>query len=395
MIDGIKTYCVLSNFLHWKEETGIEFNVTMNEDTGEVKQITRPDKKSGLSYTKIEHKGKFETYELTINEITHTGNKTKYILTIEGSLHKNHFDGENYKRFTFTDLCNQIDYLCLNLHLNPIQCKFKTFEYGFNLPVKFKPIEYLENNLMSYKGKQFERFKTKSKVLIGYDTRLSEYRIKLYDKGLQHNLKYQLMRFEKAYNKMTSPKRIGIFTLADLTKLAFLKGLQKELLQAWNKVLLFDSTVFKYKNLPVQDENFLLKCQGINFWKKFKNTSSRKYNKDKFQNLLLKYGIKGNIHNEVKELLINEFKNCTLLPNVKREVENQKPYTFTVNIEGKTVQSLEKVMQRGGNDFTAKSKTKATDMIKSKLTSTTNPVTNSPFFIRPCYLCYYPKSINT
>lgn len=323
MIDGIKISYNLTDFPQWKEDTDISFNVTTNEDTGEVKQIIRNDRKTGLLYTSIEHRAKFETYQLTVNEITHTEKKTKYILTIKGSIHKNHFDGKNYSRFTFPDLCSQIEYLCLNLHLNAKKCILKNFEYGLNLPVKFNPIKYLENNLINFKGKGFDRMKTESEISIGYDCRLSEYKIKIYDKGLQHDLPQYLMRFEKAYKKMTSPKNIGIYSFADLTKLNFLKELQKDLLQAWGEVLLFDNTVFENNSLPVKDKIFLLQCKNSNFWKDFKNTSSRKYNKDKMKGLLLKYGSNGNVQNEVKEFLIKEFKNCTLLPSVENEAKNK------------------------------------------------------------------------
>ena len=352
MIDGIKISYDLPNFPQWKENTGISFNTTVNEDTGEVKQLTRNDKKTGLPYTSIEHRAKFETYQLTVNEIAHTGKKTKYILTIVGSLHKNHFGGKNYRRFTFPDLCSQINYFCLNLHLDANRCIIKNFEYGLNLPVNFNPIEYLENNLISYKGKGFDRLKTESQNSIGYDCLLIEYRIKIYDKGLQHGLPMYLMRFERAYKKMTSPKKMGIYTLADLTKPYILKKLQNELLQAWDEVLLFDNTAIDNIDLPVKDENFLLRYRNAKLWKTFKNRTGRKRNKDKFQNLLFKYGSNGNARNEVKELLNGEFKMCTILPgaklneeiknvtvlpSIKNEAGKSKCYGFTVNIDSKTV----------------------------------------------------------
>ena len=352
MIDGIKISYELSNFLQWKEDTGISFNVTTNIDTGELKQTTRPDKLTGLPYTSIEHRVKFKTYQLTVNEITHTGKKTKYILNIEGSLHKNHFGGANFSRFTFGDLCSQIDYLCINLHLNANKCILKNFEYGFNLPVKFNPIDYLQNNLINYKGKPFDRFKTENQISIGYDCRLTEYKIKIYDKGLQNDLPQYLMRFEKAYKKMTSPKKIGIYTLADLTKPHFLKMIQKELLQAWDEVFLFDDTMLANVNLSDKDKIFLLKGKDPKFWETFKNRTGRQRNKDKFQKLLLKYGSNGNVQNEVKDLLNDEFKMCMVLtgPNLNEEIENvtvlqgaksevNKPecYGLTVNINSKTV----------------------------------------------------------
>lgn len=366
MIDFIKISYDLPNFLQWKEDTGMSFNGTVNFDNGEVKQISRNDKKTGLPYTSIEHRTKFKTYQLTVNEVTHTGKKTKYILTIEGSLHKNHFGGQNYSRFTFPDLCSQINYLCLNLRLNAEKCILKNFEYGLNLAVDFNPIEYLGNNLINFRGKGFDRMKTESQTSIGYDCRLSEYRIKIYDKGLQHSLPQYLMRFEKAYKKMTSTKRIGIYTLADLTKPYFLMMLQKELLQAWNNVLLFDSTMLVNVSISEKDKIFLLQCQHPKFWESFKNRTDRKRKKDEFQNLLLKYGSNGNVQNEVKELLNEEFKSCmilpgpklnveiknvTVLPGVKSEVNKLECYGFTVNIDSKTVTPAKRYCKGCGKEL--------------------------------------------
>lgn len=337
MIDGIKISYELPNFQQWKEVTGITFNATINEDTGAIKQITRNDNKTGLHYTSIEHRAKFETYELTVNEITHTSKKTKYIVNISGSLHKNHFGGKNYSRFTFADLCTEINYLCLNLHLNAANCILKTFEYGLNLPVKFAPYEYLENNLISYNGKKLQEFETDSLLKIGFVCRLSEYRIKLYDKGLQHDLNFPLMRFEKAYKKLTSPKKLGIYTLDDLTKPNILKELQNELLEAWDKVFLFDSSLLTNVNLSDKEKIYLHHCRDPKFWKKTINRNQRKRNKNKYNDLLLRYGSNKNTHNEVKELLKQEFKMCTVLPTVKSEAEKQNVYGFTVNIDCKTV----------------------------------------------------------
>lgn len=338
MVDGIKISYVLPNFQQWKDETGISFNITINEDTGEVKgSIPRPDKKTGLPYTSIEHRGRFETYQLTVKETTHTGKKTKYILTISGSLHKNHFGGQNYSRFTFPDLYSQINYLCLKLHLNAEKCNLKNFEYGFNLPVKYNPIEVLDNDLISYKYKPFSRMKTENQISIGYESRLSEYRIKIYDKGLQHNLPDHLMRFEKAFSKMTLPKKFKIRTLADLVKSDNLKKLQTDLLNAWNNVFLFDSSLLINVDLTEKERLFLLKCRDPKFWKKIKYPTTRQRKREKFNRLILKYGSNQNIHAEIKELLQHEFKMCMVLPSVKNETVKQSVYDFTVKIESKII----------------------------------------------------------
>lgn len=357
MIDGIKISYVLPNFQKWKDETGISFNTTINEDTGEVKGSTpRPDHKTGLPYTSIEHRGRFETYQLTVKETTHTGKKTKYILTISGSLHKNHFGGQNYSRFTFPNLYSQINYLCLKLHLNAEKCNLKNFEYGFNLPVKFSPIEFLDNDLIRYQLKPFDRMKTESLISIGYESRLSEYRIKIYDKGLQHNLSQHLMRFEKAFNKMTLPKKLKIHTLADLTKPNLLKKLQNDLLNAWNNVFLFDSSLLINVDLTDKEKLFLLQCRDPKFWEKIKHPTTRQRKREKFNRLNLKYGSNQNIHAEIKKSLQHEFEMCMVLPGVKNEAVKQNVYDFTVNIESKIIHIQKRYCKGCGKELNPKQK---------------------------------------
>ena len=116
--------------------------------------------------------------------------------------------------------------------------------------------------------------------------------------------------------------------------------------------------------MPVKDENFLLKYKDPKFWKTFKNRTARQRNKDKFTGLLLKYGSNGNVHNEVKELLNDEFKMCTVLPgvnvnerfknvtdlpSVKSEAKTPECYGFTVNINGKTVTPEKRYCKGCGN----------------------------------------------
>jgi hypothetical protein len=349
MIDGFKTSYLLPNFPDWKEKTGIRFNATVNEDTGEVKEIVRNNKKTGLSYTSIEHRATFETYQLTVNEITHTGKKTKFILNITGSLHKNHFGGKNHSRFTFADLCSQIEYLCRNLHLNANKCILKTLEYGFNLPVNFAPFEYLNNNIISFKLKEFQKFETDSLKSIGFNCRLNEYWIKLYDKGLQHDLNVPLLRFEKAYKKLTTPKKFGISTLDDLTKSDTIKRLQNELLEAWDDVFLFDETALINLSISQKEKIELLEYRDPRYLLKIKNRNSRKLKKDRCKGLLLKYGSNGKVHSEIKELLIKEFKKCTVLPSVEKRAEKPKEYGLTIKINSKTVPIEKRYCKGCGN----------------------------------------------
>lgn len=77
--------------------------------------------------------------------------------------------------------------------------------------------EFLNRNLISYKGNTFNRYTPdKNGVCLGFICELSQYSVKVYDKGKQNNLPYDLMRFELRFLKMQKLKALGIKHVSDL-----------------------------------------------------------------------------------------------------------------------------------------------------------------------------------
>lgn len=347
MIDGITIRYQIKDFEAWKEAVNPSLFLSVGSDTGEVRTKKR------INTTTITHRGKFETYDIIVKEVTNeaTGKKSFY-LTIKGSIHKNHYQGSNYLPFTWQDLQEQINHLCKNLWINPNEAQIHTLEVGLNICTPFEVTPFLNRNIISYKGNSFNRYTPDRKgVCLGIFCQLSQYAVKIYDKGLQFNLPENLMRFELRYLKMQFLNSKGIKYLSDLQKIAKIDNLKEILFKAWNEVLIFDISG-TIKNLPIKQSEIDLLTNGKNpkFWEGLKETISGdqyKYQTKKFKKLVAKIGENWQtiVTNLLKSEWQNLFKNYPNLPCGKTAFLPE----FTIKIKGK---NWEKERKNGEKEIT-------------------------------------------
>lgn len=343
MLDGVKIYYRINDFEAWRKASNIELFTPTDLDTGATKGKTRTI--NGSLQQTIIHRGNYETYQLTIKETIKTQVSGKrsvsYFLIIDGSLHKNYFNGANYLPFTWDCLQTELNKLETGLHLSGF-LDIVNLEIGVNIPLPFPVFPFLKNNLISYKGNQFNRYNPdKNGICLGYVCPLSQYSVKVYDKGKQFDLPDYLMRFELRYLKMQTLKERGIKHLSDLTDLSKVNGLLNLLLTAWDNTVLFDSSIdLKKPNIKNKDRELLKEGRRPGYWEQLKETNTRRYNhyRKKFRLLVADYG--EGWHKKIRELIKtqweNLFKNCTILPSVP----NQDLYKFTVKVKGNNVQFL-------------------------------------------------------
>ena len=334
MIDGINIKNTIKNFTEWKKAVNPSLFLSVGSDTGEVKTKKRIDT------TTTTHRGKFETFDLIVKEVTNeaTG-KQSFYLTVKGSLHKNHYQGSNYLPFTWQDLQEQINHLCQNLCINPNEAQISTLEVGLNICTPFEVTPFLNRNVISYKGNSFNRYTPdRQGVCLGkYCAQPKQYSIKIYDKGLQFDLPETLMRFEQRFLKMQPLNKKGIKYLSDLQNFKKVDSLKEILFKAWNDVLIFDIPG-NLKNLPLKQSEIELLNNGKNpkFWEQLKENSTGdkyKYQTNKFKKLVVKYG--NNSQKIVHDLLKNEWQN--LFKNYPNLPSGENPFLpeFTIKIKGK------------------------------------------------------------
>lgn len=337
MIDGITIKYKIKNFDAWRRTVNLSFdNYVDTLDTGDVRS-RKIDEKITITY-----RSKWGSFNLIVKDTLNikTG-KQSFYFTIRGSLHKNHYRGSNYIPFTFQDLQEQINHLTKSLCINPIEAQISTLEVGLNVCTPFEVTPFLNRNVISYKGNSFNRYTPdRDGVCLGIVCQLSQYAVKIYDKGLQYDLPENLMRFELRYLKMQSLNKMGIKFLSDLQDFTKVYSLQAILFQAWNDVLIYDvQGNVKKLSLKQHEIDSLIEGNNPKFWERLKETNAGdrfKNSRTKFKNLVAIHG--NNWQTIVNDLLKNEwqnlFKNYPNLPTVK----NHLLPDLTIKVNGKNGQ---------------------------------------------------------
>jgi len=335
MFDGIGIEIELLDFKKWRSQMPFEIHTPLNTDTGELKSKGNKDnsingKKGQFAIETITHTAKFETYDIVVREVIRTNKTPKYYLKVKGSLHKNWFNGSNYKRFYYYNVCSEIDKICTTLQINRLVAKVVNLEFGVNIEVDFTPHMFLEDNLINYKNNQFNQYAPdKRNKRLGFECVLSQYVVKCYDKSLQFDLDYKLMRFELKFKKMQKLKRIGIINLHDLTKIEIINKLGQLLINAWNDILLNEPLETGATNLTQLQKDLIRDANNPKYWLQLNNLSPRKlkHHRAVFKGLIVNFG-KG-YHADILEKIENEWKYLLIakLPD------------FTIKIIGKKGQS--------------------------------------------------------
>ena len=284
MLDGTSLLSEIKDYRTWIETTGIQFFDSVDLDSAELKKKDRTkEEEPWILISTVTKKGKFGHYQLTLTETekkdTITGITTKSVwLRINGSFHKNNQEGSNFKPFRYWEVLIEIKNLCQSLNLDPTKVKIDHLEIGLNLPVWFKPFEFLDSRLLAYKTNEFTKWRPGfDKTRIGFDSDFCQYLIKIYDKGLQNGLNQNLLRFEVKTHGLSKLKKYKIKTLSDLLDQEKVFGLLRLLQEAWQDVLIFDIDLFN-KQISSKDKDYFREAKYSKYW-----IDLAKKDKDRFQ----------------------------------------------------------------------------------------------------------------
>lgn len=320
MLDGFKATVILKIE---KLPPQISFFSQIEVETGLVKE--------GSS-----KKADFETYKLELFE--RKPSKEGFRLILTGSFHKNHQKGTNFQPFTYGSLNSEILQLCDSLNIAPEEIILQNLEIGLNLPVWFRPIEFLDSDLLVFQNSEFVKYVPDNQgISIGYVCKKTNYWIKIYDKGLQYNLPGNLLRFEIKIIKMRELEKYGIKTIADLADPSKVKPLISLLEKAWSDVLIYDIPEIP-KNISPSQRRFLEDCRYKDYWFKLNKRSNQKFRdaKRRFKELSAKYG--SGTHSKISELIRSEwekkFENSTDFTGCKSEIESTVSTDFTNTVKG-------------------------------------------------------------
>ena len=300
MVDGIKLKYIINDYDSWSNSHNLIFLNSVNFGTGEV--YTTRSRRTGSLITKS--KANYKQYYLTLTEVYDIvyGNKM-YFLEVRGSLHKSFLNGPNITNLTKAQMIEEINELEKVLCLNSEIATIHNIEIGINIQTTFSPIKFLENSLLSFKGKRFEKYSVDSKGnSIGYHAKLGQYSVKIYDKGLQCGLDYNLMRIEARFIKMEQIKKVTGDTLSMLKH--FTQNDVRNILEnLWNGVLLNE---LSGANNDIRTSELYLQVTNYQYMKQLQKSDRRKHDYliKKFKLLCKKQG--DNSHQYIKGLILEE-----------------------------------------------------------------------------------------
>lgn len=262
-------------------------------------------KKTGVLDTKsiAEYKGlKFIVYDSGVTILK--GSLHKFYNNVHGfhalnqrtEVDKN--KGYNGNRFTYSQFVWVLNHLAEVFGIDLIESKIMNIEFGVNL-IQDKNPESILSNLIQHFSKPFSKSGDWS-----YQCKHSQYRLKVYDKGQQYQMKDYTLRIELHYNKMERINKAGISSLAELLNKENLARLKDELLMRWGQALLYDHTI-RENELNKRQKEQVLKFNNPNFW----NYSVLPHRMDRFKKQYMKivYDYSDQIHDKIENQIISEW----------------------------------------------------------------------------------------
>jgi hypothetical protein len=213
-------------------------------------------------------------------------------INLKGSLHK-YFNSANHNHndFTLIDSFNTIKDLCQRFAINPFNTVLHNLEFGVNVNLPFETKVFLDS-IIRYKSKDYELEQFNGR---GYLLRFSfdQYELKIYDKGLQYLLKDNTLRFELKVRKMhyLESKGININNYVDLFHAGNIEKLKQLLLNAFNDLLIYDSSINLKTIKSKREREILTSGSNPKYWANLKlmNTNTYKKKRRQFRELVELY----------------------------------------------------------------------------------------------------------
>ena len=245
MIDGVKLLCNL-NPEEWTNNKNLSFRSWIDEATGEVPNNNKHAKINGLHLSIIQ-------------------SEKDTFCNVRGSLPKYYTNGEtNANDYDFSDFLTTCEQLRNDLQIKPENALLRGFEFGVNINLPFD-IATIYESIKSYKMHICGINEMDGKRN-GVRFDFQQFRVKIYDKGLQNTgKKSRLMRFEVSIKKMIWVKKLGIKTLADLQSRKVWAELSRILLNIWADIIFVDKSL-SYKAMTNHQQKKYLRFLDIHYW---------------------------------------------------------------------------------------------------------------------------------
>ena len=250
------------------------------------------------------------------------------VVIIDGSFHKTMNKGiHNYNNFSYGSLLRVVADLCTRFSIDPHRTIVQNVEIGVNVNSPFDPQEFTDRCAFLFSGAGVTRpspiIKGDSK---GFDKgirfNLSEYAIKIYNKGAQYNQQQNILRIEYKSLKSRAIEKAGIKTLYDLCSISKLNTLVNDyLLDRFNCILVDE--IVDAADLNNREQGHYFKRLDYVSWRDTKG-KQRVRNKDYIKQIYHKHSqsdfktiVGGLIESKSQELLTLTMECVALLTAIK------------------------------------------------------------------------------
>lgn len=309
MVDYFKTLVNYSNTQKIKDlvQKGVfaTANTTTDIDTSEVKKETYIFKNMVIEPRTdgVLLSGSLHKLHSQLNNLATPNNVTKY-------------GGFNGYTFTLDKITESINALCEVLDVCPSVCVLQNIEIGLNNRITFDPKQFL-NGILFHRN-NFDYTVKHNGNYVQFDH--SEYYLKLYNKGKQYEMPYEVIRVEVKVVKMRKLHAQGIelYTLNDINETTLRQAFEV-LYSEFSELVYYDLTT-RTDQMKEKDKAYTLRLQNKAYWKSLTRKQKKK-ERDKLQKMIMEFSdnLKGQIqskmHDELREILEGQ--------------KTQKGYKFT------------------------------------------------------------------
>ena len=224
---------------------------------------------------------------------------------LQGSVHKYRNAGRhNYDDFRAVDVAEVVQELSEHLEIDTSTTLLNNIEFGVNVVLPFR-VNVVLNNLIVFKGEPF--MKVVEDKMSYYQCKKTQFIIKIYDKGKQHNLPDNVLRFEIKVMRMQylETKGIKLRYLSDLLNMDIYEPLGNILIEVFEGILFGDNTINE-SNLTAKKLETYLRGNNPTTWKPQKGETERKrlYRLEmSFKSILERYRTGVNVQRVVSDLI--------------------------------------------------------------------------------------------
>lgn len=222
-------------------------------------------------------------------------------ITLHGSWHKYFHGGTNWQDFSLTQFREAVREFCYTFDLDPTRLQLLQLEAGVNVTPPLPTRETLRAFVCNGKGNAFGSMRSDKGQPLGLELYLTDYGLKVYNKGAQYGLSYPLMRFERKYtNWCKFAAKLGIHSLSDLLHVDAWNKLADHELDAFSGLIIREPSIDP-EQLPPGKRLFFADAGRAGYWQEITRKERHKA-RERLRRIVQDFGT-GDLYADLRTLI--------------------------------------------------------------------------------------------